>query len=66
MEYGQADRIVLGMRHVSGYHLPILQDIGGVPVSLRVDLDVLAAYVSTGKGYQSRMNEALRRGAKSL
>jgi uncharacterized protein (DUF4415 family) len=37
-----------------------------VPVSLRVDPDVLAAYVSTGKGYQSRMNEALRRGAKSL
>jgi uncharacterized protein (DUF4415 family) len=37
-----------------------------VPVSLRIDQDVLEAYVATGKGYQVRMNEALRRGAKSL
>lgn len=37
-----------------------------VPVSLRVDQDVLDAYTATGKGYQVRMNEVLRRGAKSL
>jgi uncharacterized protein (DUF4415 family) len=37
-----------------------------VPISLRVDRDVLDAYTATGKGYQARMNEALRRGAKSL
>jgi uncharacterized protein (DUF4415 family) len=37
-----------------------------VPISLRVDHDVLNAYVATGKGYQARMNEVLRRGAKSL
>ena len=37
-----------------------------VPVSLRVDADVMDAYTATGKGYQIRMNEALRRGAKSL
>jgi len=36
------------------------------PVSLRVDRDVLDAYAATGKGYQARMNEALRRGMKSL
>jgi uncharacterized protein (DUF4415 family) len=34
-----------------------------VPVSLRVDRDVMDAYAATGKGYQVRMNEALRRGA---
>jgi uncharacterized protein (DUF4415 family) len=37
-----------------------------VPVSLRIDQDVLDAYTATGKGYQGRMNQALRRGAKSL
>jgi uncharacterized protein (DUF4415 family) len=37
-----------------------------VPVSLRVDQDVLDAYAATGKGYQARINKALRRGAKSL
>jgi uncharacterized protein (DUF4415 family) len=37
-----------------------------VPISLRVDRDVLKAYAATGKGYQARMNEALRRGARSL
>jgi uncharacterized protein (DUF4415 family) len=31
-------------------------------VSLRIDPDVLEAYKATGKGWQSRMNEALRRG----
>lgn len=37
-----------------------------VPISLRVDQDVLEAYTATGQGYQARMNEVLRRGAKSL
>jgi len=37
-----------------------------VPISLRVDQDVFNAYAATGKGYQVRMNEVLRRGAKSL
>ncbi len=37
-----------------------------IPVSLRVDQDILNAYAATGRGYQSRMNEALRLGAKSL
>jgi uncharacterized protein (DUF4415 family) len=37
-----------------------------VPVSLRVDREVLEAYAATGKGYQARMNEALRLGANSL
>ncbi len=36
-----------------------------VPVSLRVDQDVLDAYAATGKGYQARMNEVLRRGVES-
>ena len=33
-----------------------------VPVKLRVDPDVVEAYQSTGKGWQTRMNEVLRRG----
>ena len=33
-----------------------------VPVKLRVDPDVIKAYQSTGKGWQTRMNEVLRRG----
>lgn len=32
-----------------------------VPVTLRVDADVLERFRSSGKGWQSRMNEALRR-----
>jgi uncharacterized protein (DUF4415 family) len=35
-------------------------------VSLRVERAVLAAYRATGRGWQSRMNEALRREAKRL
>ncbi len=34
----------------------------GVPVSLRVDPDVLAAYKAGGPGWQARMNEALAAG----
>jgi uncharacterized protein (DUF4415 family) len=36
------------------------------PVTIRVDRDVLARYKATGPGWQSRMNDALRRGTKSL
>jgi len=35
-----------------------------VPMSLRIDPDVLAFYKATGQGWQARMNEALRRAAK--
>ena len=35
-----------------------------VPMSLRIDRDVLAFYKATGQGWQGRMNEALRRAAK--
>lgn len=31
-------------------------------IALRVDADVLAAYKASGPGWQTRMNEALRRG----
>ncbi|MGH7814966.1 MAG: BrnA antitoxin family protein [Candidatus Binataceae bacterium] len=37
-----------------------------VPISIRIDRDVLAAYCATGRGYQARMNQALREGAKFL
>ncbi|MGU3539978.1 BrnA antitoxin family protein [Methylobacterium sp. A54F] len=37
-----------------------------VPISLRVDPDVLAAYKADGPGWQTRMNETLRRGAARL
>jgi uncharacterized protein (DUF4415 family) len=33
------------------------------PVTIRVDPDVLKSYKSTGKGWQSRMNDVLRDGA---
>lgn len=36
------------------------------PVTIRVDRDVLETYRATGPGWQSRMNDALRRGTKSL
>jgi uncharacterized protein (DUF4415 family) len=36
------------------------------PVTIRIDRDVLASYKATGAGWQSRMNDVLRRGAKSL
>jgi len=36
------------------------------PIKLRVDHDVLARYRASGPGWQSRMNDALRRGSKSL
>jgi|SRR6516225_7073676 uncharacterized protein (DUF4415 family) len=36
------------------------------PVTLRIDRDVLASYKATGPGWQTRINEVLRRGAKSL
>ncbi len=35
-----------------------------VPMSLRIDRDVLAFYKAAGRGWQSRMNEALRCAAK--
>jgi len=34
------------------------------PVSLRLDPDVLAHFRRTGRGWQSRINEALRKAAK--
>jgi uncharacterized protein (DUF4415 family) len=36
------------------------------PIKLRVDHDVLARYRASGPGWQSRMNQALRRAARSL
>lgn len=35
-------------------------------VTIRIDPDVLETYKATGSGWQSRMNEVLRRGAKSV
>ncbi|QGY04463.1 BrnA antitoxin family protein [Methylobacterium mesophilicum SR1.6/6] len=35
----------------------------GIPVSLHVDPDVLAAYKAAGPGWEARMNEALAKGA---
>jgi uncharacterized protein (DUF4415 family) len=35
-------------------------------VSLRVDKDVLARFKATGRGWQTRMNLVLRRGAQRL
>jgi uncharacterized protein (DUF4415 family) len=37
-----------------------------VPVSLRLDPDVLAAYKKTGQGWQRRINATLAKGAAKL
>lgn len=37
-----------------------------VPVSLRIDPDVLDAFKATGAGWQTRMNDALAEAAKRL
>ena len=42
--------------HVGRFYRPIKQH-----VSLRIDADVLAWFRARGKGYQTHMNEALRR-----
>jgi uncharacterized protein (DUF4415 family) len=34
--------------------------------TLRIDSDILAAFKSTGAGWQTRMNEALRKAAQKL
>lgn len=40
-------------------------DVRKVEVKLRLDPDVVEAYRSGGPGWQTRMNEALRKGLKS-
>jgi uncharacterized protein (DUF4415 family) len=37
-----------------------------VPVNLRIDADVLAAFKAGGRGWQTRMNEALRASLKGM
>ena len=36
------------------------------PLTLRLDPDVIEAYRASGKGWQGRMNDVLRRGIKSV
>ena len=36
------------------------------PITIRIDREVLATYKATGAGWQTRMNDALKRGAKLL
>ncbi|MBK3406497.1 BrnA antitoxin family protein [Methylorubrum populi] len=37
-----------------------------VPVTIRIDADVVETYKATGDGWQTRMNECLSRGAQKL
>ena len=37
-----------------------------VPVTIRLDADVVETYKATGEGWQTRMNECLSRGAQAL
>jgi len=37
------------------------QDITKKPVTIRLDPDVIAKFKATGKGWQSRINEVLKR-----
>jgi len=46
--------------HVGRFYRPIKQ-----LVSLRIDADLLAWYRARGKGYQTVMNEALRRAIRT-
>ncbi len=41
-------------------------DVKRVPISLRVDPEVLAAFKATGPGWQTRMNEVLAEAALKL
>ncbi len=41
-------------------------EVKRVPVSLRIDPEVLAAFKATGAGWQTRMNDALAEAAKRL
>lgn len=56
-----------GVLHIGGVPVargrPKLQD-PKEPVSLRLDRDVLAHFRRTGRGWQSRINAALRKAAK--
>jgi uncharacterized protein (DUF4415 family) len=46
--------------HVGRFYRPMKQ-----LVSIRVDADVLAWFRARGKGYQTQMNEALRRAMRA-
>ncbi len=39
---------------------PAMPSPAKTQITLRIDNDIIAAFRSTGKGWQSRMNEALR------
>lgn len=41
-------------------------EVKRVPISLRVDPEVLEAFKATGPGWQTRMNEALAEAARKL
>jgi uncharacterized protein (DUF4415 family) len=41
-------------------------EVTRVPISLRVDPEVLAAFKATGPGWQTRMNEVLAEAARKL
>ena len=45
----------VGLRHETSRRLS-----NKVPISIRLDQDVVEAWKSTGKGWQTRMNAALR------
>ncbi len=45
---------------------PLLGDAAKVPITVRVDRDVVEIYRGTGPGWQSRINEVLRRSAARL
>lgn len=45
---------------------PSLGDAAKVPVYLRLDRDVVETYRKTGRGWQGRINETLRRSAERL
>jgi len=56
-----------GTFHIGGVPVPRGRPKSAAPksaVSLRLDPDVLAHYRGTGRGWQSRINETLRKAAK--
>src|SRR5690242_689824 len=56
-----------GVLHIGGVPIPRGRpklQYPKEPVSLRLDRDVLAHFRSTGRGWQSRINAALRKAAK--
>jgi uncharacterized protein (DUF4415 family) len=66
--YTEAERAEARLRRRSGNPFigrPPYKEPKKAPVTIRLDVDVIAALKSTGKGWQTRVNEAMREWVKT-